>query len=86
MRITPVLALLLAASLSAQTPPPERGVFVEDIDKKIDACTDFFDYANGAWRAANPIPPSMQKWSRRWAAGEKSKEQLRALLDDESKR
>lgn len=86
MRMTPVATLLLAATLSAQTPPPERGVFVDDIDKKADACTNFYDYANGAWRAANPIPGSMQRWSRRWAAGEQSKEQLRALLDDESKR
>jgi putative endopeptidase len=86
MRITPVAAVLLvAATLSAQA-PPERGIFVEDIDKKVDACANFFDYANGAWRAANPIPGSMQRWSRRWAAGEQSKEQLRALLDDLSKR
>jgi putative endopeptidase len=87
MRKTPIALLLLAAvSLSAQTPTAERGVFVEDIDKKVDACTNFFDYANGAWRAANPIPPSMQRWSRRWAAGEQSKEQLRTLLEDVSKR
>jgi endothelin-converting enzyme/putative endopeptidase len=65
---------------------PERGVFAGDIDKTVDACTNFFDYANGAWRKANPIPASMQRWSRRWAAGEASKEQLRELLDDESKR
>ncbi|HKO58528.1 MAG TPA: M13 family metallopeptidase [Thermoanaerobaculia bacterium] len=86
MRKTSIALLLFAAAvLSAQT-PAERGVYVEDIDKKVDACTNFFDYANGAWRQANPIPPSMQRWSRRWAAGEQSKEQLRALLDDVSKR
>jgi endothelin-converting enzyme/putative endopeptidase len=78
--------LLLASTLAAQTPPSERGVYVEDIDKKVDACTDFYEYANGSWRAANPIPASMQRWSRRWAAGEESKEQLRTLLDEESKR
>ncbi|HSY51097.1 MAG TPA: M13 family metallopeptidase [Thermoanaerobaculia bacterium] len=85
MRITAIALLLLATTLSAQT-PPEHGVFVQDIDTKADACTNFYDYANGAWRAANPIPGSMQRWSRRWAAGERSKEQLRALLDDETKR
>ncbi len=86
MRMSTIVVVLLAATLSAQTAPPERGVFVEDIDKKADACTNFFDYANGTWRTANPIPPSMQRWSRRWAAGEQSKEQLRALLDEMSKR
>jgi putative endopeptidase len=82
-----LLSLLFAVSLSAQTPAvAERGVFVGDIDKTADACTDFYQYANGAWRAANPIPASMPRWSRRWAAGERSKEQLRTLLDDLSKR
>jgi len=87
MRIAPLASLLLAATLTAQTPPPaQRGVFLEDIDKSVDACTSFFDYANGSWRRANPIPASMQRWSRRWAAGEQSKEQLRAIIDDLSNR
>jgi putative endopeptidase len=86
MRIAPLASLLLAATLSAQTATPQRGVFLADINKSVDACTNFYDYANGAWRAANPIPASMQRWSRRWAAGEQSKEQLRTILDDLSAR
>ena len=85
MRIAPFAALLLAATLSAQT-PPQRGVYVEDINRSADACTDFYEYANGAWRTANPIPASMQRWSRRWAAGEQNKEQLKVILDDLSKK
>ena len=85
MRKTLIVSLLfVAATLSAQT--AEHVVFMEDIDKNANACTNFFDYANGAWRATNPIPASMNRWSRRWAAGEQSKEQLRVLLDDISKR
>ena len=79
-------SLLLSATLIAQTPASQRGVFVDDIDRSADACSNFFDYANGAWRKANPIPASMQRWSRRWASGELSKEQLRTILDDLSKR
>jgi putative endopeptidase len=86
MRIAPLASLLLSATLFAQTPAPQRGVFADDIDRGADACANFFDYANGAWRKANPIPASMQRWSRRWASGELSKEQLRTILDDLSKR
>ena len=32
----------------------------------------------------NPIPASMDRWSRRWAAGEANKEQLRTILDEAS--
>lgn len=85
MRIAPLASLVLSATLLAQT-PPQRGVYLDDIDRSADACTNFFDYANGAWRKANPIPASMTRWSRRWASGELSKEQLRTILDDLSQR
>src|SRR5262249_30662322 len=41
---------------------------------------------NGKWRAENPIPPSLVRWSRRWQAGEEAKEQLKNILDDVSRR
>jgi putative endopeptidase len=77
-----VLSLLAAVTLSGQ----QRGVFLEDIDKTADACTNFFDYANGAWRKSHPIPSNMVRWSRRWEAGERSKDQLQVILEDLTKR
>jgi len=59
-----------------------QGIQVSDMDRKADPCTDFYDYANGAWRAANPIPASMDRWSRRWQAGEDNKEKVRNILQD----
>jgi putative endopeptidase len=87
MRFLRLLLLLLAtcATLPAQTATP-RGVQPGDIDHNADPCTDFFQFANGKWRAENPIPPSMVRWSRRWQAGEDAKEQLKVILDDVSKR
>ena len=61
---------------------PLKGIELSDINRSVDACTDFFDFSNGAWRAANPIPPSMSRWSRRWQAGENSKEQLKGILEE----
>src|SRR5258707_3815156 len=86
MRVILSVFLVTLLSLVAAAQTAEKGVFVEDIDKSANACTDFFAYANGAWRAANPIPAEMDRWSRRWKAGEQNKEQLRVLLDDVSKR
>jgi putative endopeptidase len=62
-----------------------RGVEVGDIDARTAPCTDFFGFANGKWRAENPIPPSMSRWSRRWAAGETSKDKLRDILEAASR-
>ena len=76
-----VLTLLVAGSATAADGSALQGVQVGDIDRKTDACTDFFAYANGRWRAENPIPASMPRWSRRWAAGEANKDQLRGILE-----
>jgi len=72
--------LLLGTASGADT--AQKGIEISDMDRKADPCTDFFEFANGAWRAANPIPASLPRWSRRWAAGESTKEQLKQLLDE----
>ena len=72
--------LLTGTAFGADT--AQKGIELSDMDRKADPCTDFYQFANGAWRAANPIPPSMPRWSRRWAAGESTKEQLKQLLDE----
>ena len=61
-----------------------QGIEVADLDRKADPCTDFYEYSNGTWRARNPIPASMDRWSRRWAAGETNKDQLKQILDEVS--
>jgi putative endopeptidase len=76
-----VLTLLAACSAPAAASNALQGVQVGDVDRKVDPCTDFFAYSNGRWRAENPIPASMPRWSRRWAAGESTKEQLRDILE-----
>ncbi len=73
-------------SAAASAPQPARGVFVDDIDRQAEPCSDFFQFANGAWREKNPIPPSMSRWSRRWESGELAKEQLKGILDEVSAR
>jgi len=77
MRIQVLALLLMALPMSAQ----QQGVFSADIDRSANPCDDFYQYANGAWRAANPIPASMTRWSRRWKAGEENKDQLKIILD-----
>ncbi|HZD33527.1 MAG TPA: M13 family peptidase, partial [Candidatus Angelobacter sp.] len=81
MRLRGVVLSVVLGCLSA-VGQSQQGIQVGDIDKKADPCTDFFEYSNGAWRASNPIPASMDRWSRRWEAGETNKEKLRTILED----
>jgi endothelin-converting enzyme/putative endopeptidase len=85
MRRYVLVAAGLAAFAAGAAESP-RGIIPSDINRQGDACTDFFDYANGAWRKANPIPEYMDRWSRRWQSGEVNKEHVRGILEEVSAR
>ena len=79
-----VIAALLSLAAAASAQP--HGIQTADINRNGNACTDFFDYANGTWRKENPIPDYMDRWSRRWQSGEVNKEHVRSILDEVSAR
>ena len=58
-----------------------HGIDLSDLDRKVEPCDNFYDFANGTWRANNPIPASMTRWSKRWQAGETSKDKLHDILE-----
>ena len=76
----PLILLSISISSSSQTASP-HSIDVSDLDRKADPCNDFFEFSNGTWRGNNPMPASMTHWSKRWAAGETSKEKLKDILE-----
>ena len=52
-------ALALVPSAPAADGAATKGIEPGDLDRSVAPCDDFFEFANGKWRAENPIPPSM---------------------------
>ena len=82
----PLLVALFSSPLLFAQTPSQHGIQTADMDRKADPCLDFAQYSNGTWHAQNPIPAYMDRWSRRWQAGEEAKDQLKTILDDVSRR
>lgn len=82
LRSVMLLAVLFtSASFSIAQSSSLHGIDVTDLDRKVQPCDDFFGFANGTWRANNPIPASMTRWSKRWQAGENAKDRLHEILE-----
>ena len=76
-----LVLLLSCAPFALSQTSSLHGIDLGDLDRKAEPCSDFFQFANGTWRANNPIPASMTRWSKRWQAGESSKDKLREILE-----
>ncbi len=76
-----LLSVFLFSQLVLSQTAALHGIDVTDLDRKVDPCTDFYEFSNGAWRANNPIPASMVRWSKRWESGETTKDKLKEVLE-----
>ena len=73
----------MASFLGAQA-PSGHGVRVADFDAAAAPCQDFFQYANGGWLKANPIPGDHATWGSFDAVEEHNNTILKQILEQAS--
>src|SRR5215510_2438903 len=79
------LTLLIALGVATTLGQSGHNYDLASLDKNTSACTDFYQYANGGWLAANPIPAAYPAWGVANVLDERNRSTLRQILEDTAK-
>ncbi len=77
-----------AAPVAAAPQTPlfgEHGFDTAGIDRTVNACQDFYQFAVGNWRKMNPLPAAYSRFGRFEQVAERNRETLRAILEESAK-
>src|SRR4030095_6086944 len=77
---------LSSAFVMAQTktPSPAASVELSSLDRQVDPCVDFYQFACGGWVAANPLPADRRSYGRFAEVQDRNFEILKRVLESPS--
>jgi putative endopeptidase len=82
-RFSTGLLLLSAVALAQST--PSSGVDLGAMDRTVNPCRDFYQFACGNWMKENPVPAQYAVWGRFQQLADHNQEVLHHILEDSAK-
>lgn len=79
------ITLLMLSSLYITTTAQSKGFDTKRMDKSVEACTDFFQFANGTWLKDTEIPPAYSRWGTFNVLAENNRDILKTVLEKAEK-
>jgi len=77
-----VTALAVLISMSGAAFAQSKGFDTKRMDTTVDACNDFFQYANGTWLKTTEIPASESRWGTFNILANNNNTMLKQVLDE----
>ncbi len=86
LRAALVLSLSFAElPLLAQSPPAKpKAIEPADFDRTVKPCEDFYQFANGSWLSAHPIPPDRSRYGSFDMLSDRNRDVVKAILEETS--
>ncbi|HXD30325.1 MAG TPA: M13 family metallopeptidase [Pyrinomonadaceae bacterium] len=79
-----IIAFVLVVSVNTATMAQTKAFDTANMDTSVEACTDFFEYANGAWLKTHEIPASQSNYGSFSILQDSNRDILHSILDKAS--